>query len=42
MESMLVIQKLQSFQPCLVAVALVEISRTFEDFKDEIQGLSRT
>jgi len=39
-ESMLVNQNLQlSFQPFLVAVTLVEISKTS---KDEIQGLSRT
>ena len=42
MESLLVNQnQQQSFQSFLVAVTLVKISRTFKDFKNEIQGLSR-
>jgi len=43
MESMLVNQNLQySLQPLLVAVMLFENSKTFKDFKDEIQERPRT
>jgi len=30
----------QSFQRCIAAVMLVEISKTFKDFTDKIHGLS--